>query len=63
MNIVVTQKGTKWYAQVFEYGSVVVESHTGEPRVGCAIRQVLNKLQITYGLPSTTQVNLTIDGW
>jgi hypothetical protein len=63
MNIVVTQKGTKWYAQVIEYGSVVVESHTGEPRVGCAIRQVLNKLQITYGLPSTTQVNLTIDGW
>lgn len=63
MKIIVNQKGTKWYAQIIENGSVVVESHTGEPRVGCAVRQVLNKLQVTYGLPSDTKVSLTIDEW
>jgi hypothetical protein len=63
MKVIATRKGTKWYAVVEEDGMAIVSSHTGEPRPGCAIRQVLNKLQITYGQPAGEQVVLTIDEW
>jgi hypothetical protein len=63
MKVIATRRGTKWYARVEQDGVPVAESHTGEPRVGCAIRQVMNKVQVMYGDPADGTVTLTVDDW
>ena len=33
-----------------------------EPRPGCAVRTVMNQVQLEFGAP-TEEITITIDGW
>jgi hypothetical protein len=52
-----------WEGTIENDGVVVVRSRLPEPRIGCAIRTLLNTLQHQYGQPDMQSITINLENW
>jgi hypothetical protein len=58
---VVPQPNKKLVATLYLDGQQMVQSKPWD-RPGCAVREVMNALSVTYGIPST-ELKVSVEGW
>lgn len=52
-----------WSGTIEHDGEVVVRSRTPEPRLGCAIRSLMNSLQQKWGQPDIDELYINLENW
>jgi nitrogenase subunit NifH len=53
----------KWYAEIWD-GSVCLQHSVGpENRVGCAIRNTMNRFELLNGKPTFESLTFNIEDW
>jgi nitrogenase subunit NifH len=53
----------KWYAEIWDGPTCVQHSVGPENRVGCAIRNTMNRFELLNGKPSFEQLTFNIEDW
>lgn len=52
-----------WSGVIEHEGDVVIRSRTPEPRLGCAIRTLMNGLQHKWGPPDMSELTINLENW